>query len=76
MSSSIKISKGTDPVLLAERLLWDKMNIEALYSSEYDDEEDEIILYLMSKVWLSEEEYMGDIKTVSKVLDEEIKKGP
>jgi hypothetical protein len=30
----------------------------------------------MSKVWLSEEEYKGDIKSVSKVLDEEIKKGP
>ena len=75
MSSSIKISKGTDPVLLAERLLWDIMNIEALYSLEFEDEE-EITLYIMSKVWLSEEEYKGDIKSVSKVLNEEIKKGP
>jgi hypothetical protein len=75
MSSSIKISKGTDPVLLAERLLWDKMNIQALYSSEYDDEDDDVILYLMTKVWLSEDEYKGDIEKVSKVLDEEVKKG-
>ena len=74
MSSSIKVSKGTDPILLAERLLWDKMNVQALYSSEYEDKDD-VILYLMTKVWLSENEYKDNIETVRKVLDEEVKKG-